>query len=188
MLKKFSSLIIIFCLTACQRYVLLKQIDFEVDPNANNGQAFACHIVVPYGVDLGDQLKTMDSQSYFTKLSEIEKHYKDSIEIFKYDIIPGKNQISKSIEPKSRTKARGVYLFAKYTGQGNFSENIGLAKKILVQFQQHKMEVQFDTTFKKFQKAANKVSKEDRKEVKAETQAKSKKYICDEDNGLCPRS
>ena len=114
----------------------------------------------------------MDSQTYFTQVNDLEKRYKDAVEIFKYDIIPGKNQLSKRIEPKSRTKARGVYLFAKYTGQGNFSENIGLAKKIVVKFQQHKMEVVFDTTFKKLQKQINKVSTEDLAEVKKMTDSK----------------
>ena len=57
----------------------------------------------------------MDAQTYFTQLEDLKKTYKDSLEIFTYDIIPGKNKTSKKIEPRSRFKAKGAYIFAKYS-------------------------------------------------------------------------
>ena len=146
-------------LVACdnlEQHVLIKSIDFEVDPKANNGEAFACHLVVPYTSELSERLKGMDSQTYFSQLPELQKTYKDALEIFKYDLIPGKNKLNQRIEPRSRVKGRGAYLFAKYTTQGRFAESIGLAKKIVVELLPYKMVLQYNTTLKKLQKQLEK--------------------------------
>ena len=146
-----------FSLAACdnlEQHVLIKHIDFEVDPKANKGEAFACHLVVPYSTELSSRLKGMDSQTYFSQLPELQKTYKDTLEIFKYDLIPGKNKQNQRVEPRSRIKGRGAFLFAKYSTQGRFAESIGLAKKIVVEMQPYKMTVQYNTTLKKLQKLA----------------------------------
>jgi hypothetical protein len=120
--------------------VWLKNISFQVDPKANNGSPFVCHVVVPYSKDLKDRLVSMDSKAYFNNIDRIEKEYKDSIEVFKFDLIPGKNQVNKKIDIRSSTKAMGAYLFAKYSTAGKFMESIGSSPVIVVKCQQYKIE------------------------------------------------
>ena len=76
--------------------VWLRVVDFEVDPQANRGASFVCHITVAYSQDLFDKLSGLkDAKVYFENVSSMRKTYKDNMEIFQYDLIPGKNQINK---------------------------------------------------------------------------------------------
>ncbi len=127
-----------------EKHVYIRNVAFEVDHDANRGSAFVCNITIPYSEDLNQRLKNMDAQSYFTQLEELKRTYKDSIEIFTYDIIPGKNKTSKKIEPRSRFKAKGAYIFAKYSSPGRYSETIGLYPKLLVHMRQDRMELDYD--------------------------------------------
>jgi hypothetical protein len=127
--------------------VWLKKVDFEVDPNANNGTPFSCHIVVAYSKDLYDKLQGMDAQGYFSNAMSLEKTYRDAIEVFKYDMIPGKNKLSQPINLRSYTKAKGAFLFAKYLSPGKFTENVGKAKNMVVRFLPYKMEIHSDISF-----------------------------------------
>ena len=140
-----------FLLSGCEyleKHVFLRNVAFEVDPDANNGNAFVCNITVPYSEDLNQRLKSMDAQTYFTQLETLKKTYKDSLEIFTYDIIPGKNKRSKKIEPRSRFKAKGAYIFAKYCSPGKYAETIGLYPKLLVQMKKDRMELKYDFKLK----------------------------------------
>ena len=121
--------------------VWLKRADFEVAPGANRGAPFACHIVVAYSNDLYERLKGMDAQGYFTGAVLLERTYKDSIEVFKFDMIPGRNQIDKELRLRSYTKAKGAFVFAKYASPGKFMENVGSSPNIVVKFLPYKMEV-----------------------------------------------
>jgi hypothetical protein len=121
--------------------VFLKEVDFEVDPQANRGGPFVCHIVVAYSGDLYTRLQGMDANGYFTGAEALEKTYKDSIEVFRFDMIPGRDKLAQPINVRSRTKSRGAFIFAKYSTPGKFMENIGRARKIVVRFKPHKMEV-----------------------------------------------
>ena len=148
-LKKIFALLITGLLIAsCDMIpsvtVWLRQVDFEVDPKANNGAPFACHIAVAYSKDLYDKLQGMDSQGYFSTVSSLEKTYKDSIEIFKFDMIPGRNKLNQNISLRSYTKAKGAFLFAKYSSPGKFMENVGTTKTLVVKFLPYKMEVHSD--------------------------------------------
>jgi hypothetical protein len=138
-------LFIIICCVSCSlipdTVVWLRSITFIVDPKANNGAPFVCHVVVPYSKDLKDRLVSMDAKAYFNNIGKFEKEYKDSIEVFRFDLIPGKNQENKKIDIKSYTKAQGAYLFAKYSNAGKFMENIGSSATAIIKCQQHKIEV-----------------------------------------------
>lgn len=127
--------------------VWLKKVDFEVDPKANNGTAFSCHIVIAYSKDLYDKLQNMDSKKYFLNSTSLEKTYKDSIQIFQYDLIPGRNKLDNKINLRSYTKAKGAFIFAKYDSQGKFAENIGMAQNLVVRFLPYKMELHTDINF-----------------------------------------
>lgn len=124
--------------------VWLKQVDFEVDPNANKGTPFVCHIAIAYSKDLCDKLQGMDSRGYFSTVASLEKTYKDSIEIFKFDMIPGRNKLNQEISLRSYTKAKGAFLFAKYLTPGKFVENVGKTKTLVVRFLPYKMETHSD--------------------------------------------
>lgn len=173
----------VFFISGCsnlERKVFIKRVDFEVDPKANKGNPFVCNIVVPYSADLVQKLHGMDAQMYFTQLPELKRLYKDKMEIFSYDIIPGKSKIKQKVEPRSRTKAFGAYIFAKYTVNGKFAERLGLNKKIIVKFEEYKMTI-YDGTLKNPQfddKCAGKCPK---KELpKTESKAKPKDKTKDE--------
>ncbi|MDR1034671.1 MAG: hypothetical protein LBL32_01920, partial [Holosporales bacterium] len=118
-LRKFVSILSISLLVACgilpDVRVWLRRADFEVDPKANNGEAFECHITVAYSKDVFDRLQGMDARGYFTSVDSLRKTYKDSIEIFSFDIIPGKNKLDQKIKLKSYSKAQGAFIFAKYS-------------------------------------------------------------------------
>ena len=151
--RKWHIVLITICylLSGCEyleKHVLLRNIAFEVDPDANKGNAFVCNIAVPYSEDLNQRLKSMDAQTYFTQLEDLKKTYKDSLEIFTYDIIPGKNKLRKRIEPRSRFKAKGAYIFAKYCSPGKYAETIGLYPKLLVQMKKDRMELKYDFKLK----------------------------------------
>jgi hypothetical protein len=124
--------------------VWLTRVDFEVDPKANGGKPFVCHIVVAYSKDLYDRLQSMDAKGYFSSATSLEKTYKDSIEVIGFDLIPGRNKTDQSIDIKSRTKAKGAFLYAKYLTPGKFAETIGGARSITVRFLQSNMEVHHD--------------------------------------------
>ncbi len=121
--------------------VWIKNVSFQVDPKANNGTPFVCHIVIPYSEDLKSRISSMDSKAYFNNIAKLEKEYKDSIEVFKFDMIPGKNQLGKEVSLKSYAKAKGAYLFAKYSSPGKFAENIGASIIVLVKCLPYKIEV-----------------------------------------------
>jgi hypothetical protein len=122
-------------------HVWLRKADFEIDPKANKGEAFECHIVVAYSKDLFDRLQGMDATGYFTGADSLKKTYKDSIEVFNFDMIPGRNKLDQKINLKSYTKALGAFIFAKYSTPGRFAENVGSARSIVVRFLPYKMEV-----------------------------------------------
>ena len=125
--------------------VWLRSVDFEVDPQANRGASFVCHITVAYSQDLLEKLKGMpDSKVYFEQVNSLQKTYKDSIQIFKFDMIPGRNQLNRPINLRSYTKAKGAFIFAKYTTPGKFIENVGIARKLTVRFLPNSMEVHSD--------------------------------------------
>ncbi|MDR0630520.1 MAG: hypothetical protein LBF70_00580 [Holosporales bacterium] len=159
-LRKSVKTSIAFCLvlglSGCgllpEVYVWLNKVDFEVDPHANRRTPFACHIVVAYSRDLKDKLQGMDSRGYFTNIESIEKIYKDSVQIFKFDIIPGKNKLNQKIDIRSRFKAQGAYIFAKYSTPGKFMENVGNSRSLVVRFMPYKMEIVSDMSFDKLKK------------------------------------
>lgn len=150
-LKVFVFVITGLFFTSCDMLpnvaVWLKKVDFEVDSKANNGQAFVCHIVIAYSKDLYDKLQGMDSKGYFSESISLKKTYKDSIEIFAYDLIPGRNKLNQKISLQSYTKAKGAFIFAKYETPGKFAENIGMAQNLVVRFLPYKMEVHSDINF-----------------------------------------
>jgi hypothetical protein len=135
--------------------VFLKEVDFEVDPQANRGGAFVCHIVVAYSGDLYMRLQGMDSNGYFTNAESLEKTYKDSIEVFRFDMIPGRDKLARPIKVRSRTKASGAFIFAKYSTPGKFMESIGRARKIVVRFKPNKMEVISGTNLNELKEKMN---------------------------------
>jgi hypothetical protein len=90
----------------------------------------------------------MDSKAYFNAVSKLEAEYKDSIEIFKFDVIPGKDQINKNIKVRSYSKALGAYLFVRYSAQGKFMENIGSAAVLIVKCMPDRIEIVPKNKFK----------------------------------------
>jgi hypothetical protein len=124
--------------------VWLQSADFEVDPKANGGNPFVCHIVVAYSHDLYSKLQGLDAQGYFSEASSIERTYKDSVQVFKYDLIPGKNKLNQKIGLRSYIKAKGAFLFARYLTPGKFMENVGNARSLSVRFLPHNIEVHSD--------------------------------------------
>ncbi|MDR1333220.1 MAG: hypothetical protein LBJ69_02330 [Holosporales bacterium] len=134
-------LIVAACGILPETLVWLQEVDFEVDPKANNGNAFSCHIVVACSNDLCMRLQTMDAKGYFQATTSLEKTYKDSIEIFKIDLVPGRDRKGYRVDIKSRTKAKAAFLFAKYLTPGKFMENVGVSNRITVRFLPNKMEV-----------------------------------------------
>ncbi|MDR2459015.1 MAG: hypothetical protein LBD43_02905 [Holosporales bacterium] len=145
----WAMMLVVCCVVpACdmipETLVWLNKADFEVDPKANGGKPFVCHIVIAYSKDLYDRLQSMDAKGYFSSATSLEKTYKDSIEIFKFDLIPGRNKTDQSIDLKSRSKAKGAFIYAKYLTPGKFAENVGGARNITVRLLQSNMEVHHD--------------------------------------------
>lgn len=159
-LKRFVILFLCIFLTACGMFedmpVWLQKVDFEVSPDANNRSSFACHIVLAYNQELADRLKSMDARSYFSNLNELERTYKDSFELFKYDLIPGKNKVDQQIQPRSYRSAKAAYVFAKYTTQGRFAESLGNARRVTIRFMPYKMEVIKDISLENLTKTLGK--------------------------------
>ncbi len=130
--------------------VWLRKVDFMVDAQANRGHSFACHIVVAYSQDLLDKLAGMaDAKTYFSQANSLVKTYKDNIQIFKFDLIPGKNRLNQPIQLRSYFKAKGALIFAKYATPGKYMENIGLARTLTVLLLPNKMELHSDISFDK---------------------------------------
>lgn len=130
--------------------VWLSSVDFEVDPGANRGRNFVCHITVAYSSDLYEKLKGISSQEYFSQIAQLKKNYKDSIEVFSFDMITGKNQMGREVSLRSYTKAKGAFVFAAYTTPGQFKENVGLARHLTIRFLPSKMELHSDISLDDF--------------------------------------
>lgn len=136
--------IILFC-ASCgiipKTSVWLKSVSFQVDQQANGGSPFVCHIVVPYSKDLLDRVSAMDAKSYFNSdISKINEHSSD-VQIFRYDLIPGKNVIGKAVNIRSYTKAMGAFLFAKYSRPGKFTAKIGASAILAVRCTSNNIQV-----------------------------------------------
>ena len=145
----------ICALVACNNlipttFVWLNRIDFEVDPQANRGASFVCHVTVAYSQDLLDKLSGMqDAKVYFEQIDSIKKMYKDAIEVFQFDMIPGRNQLDRKINLRSYSRAKGAFVYAKYTTPGKYMENVGLARTLTVRFLPNKMELHSDMSLDK---------------------------------------
>jgi hypothetical protein len=140
------------CSIIPERNVYLNRVDFEVAAEANNGKAFTSHVVVAYSQDLMDKLQSMEAAGYFSVADSLSKTYKDSIEIHQFDLVPGRNKLDQEISVRSRTAAKGAFLFAKYLQPGKFMENVGSSWKITVRFLPYKMEVHQDIDFETLKK------------------------------------
>lgn len=133
--------------------VWLRKVDFMVDALANNKQSFTCHITVAYSQDLYDKLSGMASSvAYFNQVESLKKTYKDTIQIFSFDLIPGKNRLDQPIKLRSYVRAKGAFIFAKYTTPGKYKESIGLARTLVVNFLSNKMELYSDMSIDKLLK------------------------------------
>ena len=146
-------------ITACNMLpnvpVWLRKVDFEVDPQANRGSSFVCHITIAYSQDLFEKLRGMsDAKVYFEQVESLKKSYRDSIQIFQFDMIPGKNQLGKEIKLRSYSKAKGAFISAKYTTPGKYMENIGVARTLTVKFLPNKMELHPDISLEKLTSVA----------------------------------
>lgn len=156
-LHKLKDVILFGCLlflTACGMFqnvpVWLSKVDFEVSPRANGGQPFVCHIAVAYSQDLFEKLRGMsDSKAYFEQVGNLQKAYRDTLELFKFDMVPGRNQIGKNIRLRSYSNAKGAFIFAKYTTAGKFMENVGMARTLTVKFLPNKMELHPDISLER---------------------------------------
>lgn len=144
--------IIALLLSGCAKSVLLKSVDFEVPPDANQSTPFVCHIAVSYKEDIDQILQGLNSKDYFSKMNELKNKYKNSLVYFSYDLIPGKNKINQKIQLDNRKKALGAYIFAKYINDGKFAEHLDSCKKILVQFSEYNMVLQNNETLKSWNK------------------------------------
>jgi predicted component of type VI protein secretion system len=138
------------CISLPERKVYIRRVDFEVAADANNGKPFVCHIVIARSHDLLTKLQAMDAPGYFSVADSLSKTYKDAIEVFKYDLIPGRNKLEQDVDVKARTAARGAFLFAKYLQPGRYHEAVGETKKVTVRFLSHKMEVHSDIDLETF--------------------------------------
>ena len=124
-----------------------------VDSQANKSRSFSCHIAVAYSQDLVDKLAGMaDAKTYFNQVNTLIKTYKDNIQIFKFDLIPGRNKLEQPIKLRSYFKAKGAFIFAKYTTPGKYMENIGLARTLTVLFLPSKMELHSDISLESWLK------------------------------------
>jgi hypothetical protein len=122
--------------------VWIKRINFIANEDANGGSPFVCHVVITLTPGMKEQILTMDSAAYFNKAEKLEEDRKDVLQIFKFDIIPGRDQLNKRINVKSYMKATGAYVFAKYSAKGNFFGNVGTGTIMTVTFQNNKIKIE----------------------------------------------
>lgn len=146
-LKLFLICGVFFGLTSCnfipETKFWLKNVNFEVDEKANDGKPITCHIVATYSDDINGILQNMTSKEYFVRSEELVKKYKSNIEIvFNNDLLPGVNKPSNRIKLSSYSKAKGLFIFAKYKIDGKFAEALGVSPAIVVRFLQYSMEVE----------------------------------------------
>jgi hypothetical protein len=83
----------------------------------------------------------MDAPAYFSIVDQLQREYKDSLEVFRYDMIPGKNVLDRKVRLRSYTKAVAAFLFIRYDSPGKFMENIGDSSSIVVRLLPYKFEV-----------------------------------------------
>jgi hypothetical protein len=122
--------------------VWLQRASFRVDPKANEGRPFVCHIVISYSKDLYNRLAGMENaKDYFASVDALEREYKTAMEIFRFDIIPGKDCLNNKIKVSSYARAEGAFLFVKYETHGRFIENIGKLPIIFVECKEASIEI-----------------------------------------------
>lgn len=127
-----ASALMISCGTFSDAIVWVKTISFQVNQNANGGTPFVCHVVIPYQKDMDDKISAMDAKAYFNDDISKSQESNPNIQIFKFDLIPGKNVVGKKVKVKSYSKARGAYLFVKYSKPGKFTANISASSTPVV--------------------------------------------------------
>jgi type VI secretion system protein len=91
-------------------------VQVTVDDDANDNSAIAVDMVVVYDNKLLDDLLKMPATDWFTKRDQLKKDYGDSLDITKWEWVPG--QIVPSFSIPYHTGARKVLLFADYRTQG----------------------------------------------------------------------
>jgi hypothetical protein len=154
-----SSLLLVACSIPKKADVWLKRINLIADEDANGGTPFVCHVVIALDAAIKEQILALDSASYFNKVEKLETDRKDVLQIFKFDIIPGRDQLNKPIKVKSYSKATGAYLFAKYSAKGNFFGNVGEGVVMTVTFQNSKIKVETEKDKKEKKKKKKKKKK-----------------------------
>lgn len=137
---------LIMSLTSCsssgpEEKIRLSRVSFVADANANSGTPFQVHIVAAYNDTVLSQLRGMSHTAYFNNVSDLERDNRGSLQIFKYDIVPGTRRGPIETKLNSYSKARGVFVFAKYNAQGRFMENIGTSYSAVVKFMANSMSV-----------------------------------------------
>jgi hypothetical protein len=83
------------------------------------------------------------------------KTWFSKLEVFRFDMIPGRDKLARPIKVRSRTKASGAFIFAKYSTPGKFMESIGRARKVVVRFKPNKWEVLSGTNLNELKEKMN---------------------------------
>ena len=146
-LNKYILPILAIALSSCSLFkyihVLLHSVSFDVDTDANLGshRAFSCHVVIAYTEDMNKQIAGMDAKSYFNNVPKFERDYVDVVQIVKFDLMPGQTLFDQKIDIKSRFRAKGAYVVAKYQGNGNTKATIGKMPVIIVKCKRNGIEI-----------------------------------------------
>jgi hypothetical protein len=98
----------------------------------NGNSPVLVHIVIFYGEDAFKQLGALNADEYFRRAEQIERDYRSTIQIFKFEIPPGVDIGRGYILPDS---AEGIAcgVFARYGTPGAHRYNIGSDRIIEIQ-------------------------------------------------------
>ena len=94
-----------------------------------------------FGYDMNKQIAGMDARSYFNNVQKFERDYVDAVQIIKFDLMPGQTIYNKKIDIKSRFRAKGAYVIAKYQGNGNTKASVGKMPVVIVKCRKNGIEV-----------------------------------------------
>jgi type VI secretion system protein len=111
------------------------QVEFHVDPTANENSAVEVDVVAVYNKTLLDTLLALPARQWFPQKAQFALDYPDGYKAWNWQLVPGQNVPPREISAET-DKAYGVLVFANYRTDGDHRARIGTLSRVVITLQQ----------------------------------------------------
>ena len=109
-------------------------------PNANGDSPVAVDIVVPYSMDMLDQLVGITAREWFAKKDQYRRDFPTQVEVVELEVVPGTVR-DVALELRDAGEAEGALVFANYFAEGEHRVRIDRLENIVIDLLERKFAV-----------------------------------------------